>query len=216
MYVKLKIFSFKLPYEATFGFIRKVKLKVRNIILIPTSIKFLFYIFFFFLLILPIVLSFSLSLLRSSNSQTFSNSRTLKLSVLYRSDSATPELKTDTDESGDEISNMGHDRLVRRSNFDKVGGVVVYRRSSSSCGSLSSSMIFIFIADLHHQSILGLVVVWFFFFFFFLAVGYGCHIEVVVGGVVVEVDVAGQKVFVGGCSWLAVTGLCIDRFVVFF
>ena len=43
--------------------------------------------------------------------------------------------------------------------------------------------------------------------------GYGCHIEVVVGGVV---DVAGQKVFVGGCSWLAVTGLCIDRFVVFF
>ena len=28
MYVKLKIFSFKLPYEATFGFIRKVKLKL--------------------------------------------------------------------------------------------------------------------------------------------------------------------------------------------
>ena len=117
------------------------------------------------MLILPIVLSFSLSLLRSSNSQTFSNSRTLKLSVLYRSDSATPELKTDTDESGDEISNMGHDRLVRRSNFDKVGGVVVYHRSSSSCGSSSSSMIFIFIADLHRRSVLGLVVVWFFFFF---------------------------------------------------
>ena len=167
------------------------------------------------MLILPIVLSLSLSLLRSSNSQTFSNSRTLKLSVLYRSDSATPELKTDTDESGDEISNMGHDRLVRRSNFNKVGGVVVYRRSSSSCGSSSSSMIFIFIADLHRRSVLGLVVVWF-FFFFFLAVGCCCHIEVVVDGVVVEVDVAGQKVFVGGCSWLVVTGLCIDRFVVFF
>ena len=28
MYVKLKNFSFKLPYEATFGFIRKVKLKL--------------------------------------------------------------------------------------------------------------------------------------------------------------------------------------------
>ena len=110
------------------------------------------------------MLSFSLSLLRSSNSQTFSNSRTLKLLVLYRSNLATPKLETDTDESDDEISNMGHDRLVRRSNFDKVGGVVVYHRSSSSCRSSSSSMIFIFIADLHHQSILGLVVVFFFFF----------------------------------------------------
>ena len=28
MYVKLKNFSFKLPYEATFGFVRKVKLKL--------------------------------------------------------------------------------------------------------------------------------------------------------------------------------------------
>ena len=43
MYVKLKIFSFRLPYEAIFGFVRKVKLKVRNIILIPTSIKFFFF-----------------------------------------------------------------------------------------------------------------------------------------------------------------------------
>ena len=28
MYVKLKFFSFKLPYKATFGFVRKVKLKL--------------------------------------------------------------------------------------------------------------------------------------------------------------------------------------------
>ena len=31
---------------------------------------------------------------------------------------------------------------------------------------------------------------WWWFDFFFLAVGYGCHMEVVAGGVVVEVDVA--------------------------
>ena len=83
--------------------------------------------------------------------------------------------------------------------------------------------IFIFIDDLHlHCRSSSSICSWFggglifFFFFFILVVGCGCHIEVVVDGVVVEVDVAGQKVFVGGCSWLAVTGLCIDRFVVFF
>ena len=48
MYVKLKNFSFRLLYEATFGFVWKVKLKVRNIILIPTSINFFFYILFLF------------------------------------------------------------------------------------------------------------------------------------------------------------------------
>ena len=45
------------------------------------------------------------------------------------------------------------------------------------------------------------------FDFFFLSVGCGCHIEVVVGGVVVEVDVAGGKVYVMvvlGCR----CGLC--------
>ena len=41
-------------------------------------------------------------------------------------------------------------------------------------------------------AMLVVVVVW----FFFLAVGYGCHMEVVAGGVVVEVDVASWKVFV--------------------
>ena len=47
--------------------------------------------------------------------------------------------------------------------------------------------------------------------------GCGYHIEVVASGVVVEVDVAGRKVFVGGCSWLAVIVNCDDdQFVVFF
>ena len=127
------MFSFRLPYEAIFGFVRKVKLKVRNIILISTFIKIiLFFIFFilFLFLILPVVLSFSSSLLRSSNS--------LKLSVLYQFDSTTPEPETDTKKSEDKISDPGHDRLVRRSKSDKVDGVVVCRRFSSSRGSSSS------------------------------------------------------------------------------
>ena len=64
---------------------------------------------------------------------------------------------------------------------------------------MGSSSSLIFIADLFW------VWWWSDFFFFFLAVGYGCHIEVVAGGVVVEVDVAGEKVFVVvvlGWQWL--------------
>lgn len=114
-----------------------------------------------------------------SHSHPFSSDhQTLKLSVLYRSDSATPEPETDTDESKDEILDLGHDCLVRRSKSDKVGSVVVCRRSSSSCGSSSSSLIYFGFGG-------G------FIFLFFLAVGCGCHIEVVASGVVVEVDVAG-------------------------
>ena len=54
MYVKLKFFRFKLSYEATFGFVRNVKLKLQNIFLIPTHIKiillYLFFILYFFYL----------------------------------------------------------------------------------------------------------------------------------------------------------------------
>ena len=51
--------------------------------------------------------------------------RLKSISVLYRSDSTTPEPETDTDESEDEIADPGHDHLVRRSKSDRVGGVVV-------------------------------------------------------------------------------------------
>ena len=72
---------------------------------------------------------------------------------------------------------------MKKSKSDKVGGVVVCCRSSSSRGSSSSSLI---------RSGFGGGLI-----FFFLAVGCGCHIEVVAGGVVeeVDVDVAGKKVF---------------------
>ena len=119
------------------------------------------------------MLSFSPSILRSSNSQT------LKLSALYQFDLATVEPETDTNKSKDEISDLGHDRLVRRSKSDKVGGVMVCRRYSSSRGSSSSSLICSGFGG-------GLIL-----FYFFLVVGCGCHIEVVAGGVVVKVDVAG-------------------------
>ena len=106
------------------------------------------------------------------------------------------------------------------------------RSSSPICSGFGGGLIFFFLPWVHphRRSVLGLVVVWFFFFlavgsssspifiadlfwvwwwsdFFFLAVGCGCHIEVVVGGVVVEVDVPGGKVYVMvvlGCR----CGLC--------
>ncbi|KAM3712847.1 hypothetical protein ACJW31_01G210900 [Castanea mollissima] len=53
--------------------------------------------------------------------------RLKSMSVLYRSNSATPEPETDTDESEDEISDPGHDHLVRRSKSDNAGGVLVKR-----------------------------------------------------------------------------------------
>ena len=116
MHVKLKNFSFKLPYKA------KMKLKVRNIILIPTSIKIIYFLFFFFFAHFAYC-----ALILTLSPQIIKLSRTFKLSVLYRFDSTIPELEIDTDESEDKISNPGHDHLVRRSKSDKVGGVVVCR-----------------------------------------------------------------------------------------
>ena len=143
MYVKLKNFSFRLPYEA------KMKLKVRNIILIPTSIKI---IYFFLFLFCSFCLLCSHSHPFSSNHQTLSNFQTISsISVL-----------------------LGHSRTrdwhrwIRRQNFES--GSWLFGKEEQVwqgwwCRGLSLififTQIFIFITDLFW------VWWWFDFFFYF-------------------------------------------------